>query len=73
MEQAIRESDKEQQRRAAAQREAEAALRRAEVTRRNDLAAQLAKALTGKTKTQVVELLLDGQLHPAVVIDWSKA
>ena len=73
MEQAIKESAKEQQRRAAAQREAEEALRRAEVTKRNDLAAQLTEALTGKTKTQVVELLLDGQLHPAVVIVWSKA
>lgn len=53
--------------------EAQEGLRRAEAMKRNDLAAQLAEALTGKTKTQVVELLLDGQLHPAVVIDWSKA
>ena len=63
----------EDKRRAIAQQEAEAALRRAEVMRRNDLAAELAKALTGKTKTQVVEALLDGTLHPAVVIDWAKA
>ena len=73
MEQAIRESDKEQQRRAAAQREAEAALRRAEVTRRNDLVAELSEALAGKTRVQVVEALLDGTLHPAVCIDWAKA
>lgn len=64
---------KEEQRRALAQREAEAALRRAEVTRRNDLAAELSEALAGKTRIQVVEALLDGTFHRAVSIDWAKA
>ena len=41
--------------------------------RRNDLAAKLNSALTGKTRVQVVEALLDGTFHPAVCIDWSKA
>ena len=63
----------EDKRRAAAQQEAEAALRRAEVTRRNNLAAELSDALALKTRDQVVKALLDGTLHPAVVIDWSKA
>lgn len=63
----------EDRRRAVAQQEAEAALRRAEVTRRNDLAAELSSALTGKTRVQVIEALLDGTFHPAVCIDWSKA
>lgn len=49
------------------------ALRRADVTRRNDLAAELNSALTGKNRAQVVEALLDGTFHPAVWIDWSKA
>ena len=63
----------EDKRRAIAQQEAEAALRRAEVTRRNDLAAELGSALVGKTRVQVVEALMDGTLHPAVFIDWAKA
>ena len=63
----------EDKRRAIAQQEAEAALRRAEVTRRNDLAAEIGSALVGKTRVQVVEALLDGTLHPAVFIDWAKA
>ena len=45
----------------------------AEVTRCNDLAAELSSALTGKTRVQVVKALLDGTFHPAVCIDWSKA
>jgi len=49
------------------------ALRRAEVTRRNDMAIELSNALAGKTRAQVVETLLDGTFHPAVCIDWSKA
>jgi hypothetical protein len=63
----------EDKRRAIAQQEAEAALRRAEVTRRNDLAAEIGSALVGKTRVQVVEALMDGTLHPAVFIDWAKA
>jgi hypothetical protein len=63
----------EDKRRAQLQQEAEAAVRRAEVTRRNDLATQLSEALAGKTRAQVVEALLDGTLHPAVSIDWAKA
>ena len=34
---------------------------------------ELTQALTGKTKPQVVEALLDGTFYPAVCIDWSKA
>jgi hypothetical protein len=63
----------EDKRRAIAQQEAKAALRRAEVTRRNDLAAELSNALASKTRAQVVDALLDGTLHPAVSIDWAKA
>ena len=63
----------EENRRAIAQREAEAALRIAEVRRRNDLHAALTAALGSKTRAQVVEALLDGTLHPAVRIDWAKA
>jgi hypothetical protein len=63
----------EDARRAQLQQEAEAALRRAEVTRRNDLSTQLSEALAGKTRVRVVEALLDGTLHPAVSIDWAKA
>jgi hypothetical protein len=63
----------EDKRRTQLQREAEDAARRAEATRRNDLAAQLGKALATKTRAQVVESLLDGTLHPAVSIDWAKA
>lgn len=33
---------------------------------------QLADALTGKTKAQMVGALLTGDFHPAVIIDWSK-
>jgi hypothetical protein len=61
----------EDQRRAQLQREAEEAVRNAQATRRNDLAHQLSAALLGKTRPEVVEMLLDGTFHPAVVIDWS--
>jgi hypothetical protein len=40
--------------------------------RRYTLAQQLADALTGKTKAQVVEALLTGDFHPAITIDWTK-
>ncbi len=65
----------EQERQAKAQQEAAAEEQQrravAEATKRNDLAAQLSAALLGKTRPEVVEMLLDGTFHPAVVIDWS--
>jgi colicin import membrane protein len=56
------------------QREQEAQDRaaRAQAERRDALAQQLADALTGKTKAQVVEALLAGTFHPAVAIDWAR-
>lgn len=65
----------EQERQARAQQEAAAQEHQrravAEATRRNDLADQLSAALLGRTRPEVVEMLLDGTFHPAVVIDWS--
>lgn len=69
---ALRVDEKKKKERERLAREAEEALRRAEATKRDELGHQLSEALAGKTRLQVVELLLDGQLHPAVAIDWSK-
>jgi hypothetical protein len=56
------------------QREQEALNRAAtaRAERRDALAQQLADALTGKTKAQVVEALLAGTFHPAIAIDWAQ-
>jgi hypothetical protein len=56
------------------QREQEALNRAAtaRAERRDTLAQQLADALTGKTKAQVVGALLAGTFHPAITIDWTK-
>jgi hypothetical protein len=56
------------------QREQEAQDRaaRAQAERRDALAQQLIEALTGKTKSQVVEALLAETFHPAISIDWAK-
>jgi colicin import membrane protein len=59
--------------RAQLQREAEEAARNAEVRMRDEFAKQLSAALVNKTRIQVVDAILDGTLHPAIVIDWSKA
>lgn len=65
----------EQERQARAQQEAAAQEQQrravAQATRRNELADQLSAALLGKTRPEVVEMLLEGTFHPAVVIDWS--
>lgn len=37
-----------------------------------DMKKQLCAAITGKTKFQLVDALLDGSFHPAVFIDWSR-
>jgi len=65
-------AEKEQKRRAQLQREAEEAVRNAEVRMRDEFGLQLSAALAGKTRIQVVNAILDGTLHPAITINWGK-
>jgi hypothetical protein len=44
-----------------------------ETSRKTRLASALVAAITGQTRTEVVQALLDGTLHPAITIDWTKA
>jgi colicin import membrane protein len=73
MEEAIRSQAQELNRRAQLRWEAEEAVRNAEVRMRDEFGLQLSAALTGKTRIQVVDAILDGTLHPALTIDWGKA
>jgi hypothetical protein len=45
----------------------------AKAQRHQGLTTALVVAITGKTRTEVVQALIEGTLHPAVTIDWSKA
>jgi hypothetical protein len=62
----------EERRRAEREREASETAALVEASRREELGRQLADALMGKTRPVVVQQLLDGTFHNAVVIDWRK-
>jgi len=55
------------------QHEAEEAARRAQEQRSEELVLKVAKAMAGKHLLEVANAIVDGTLHFAVVIDWSKA
>ena len=45
----------------------------AKAQRQQALTTALVVAITGKTRAEVVGALIDGTLHPAITIDWTKA
>ena len=69
---ALRVGEEKKKERERLQREAEEAARNAKEQRSEELVLEVAKAMAGKHRLEVANAIVDGTLHPAVIIDWGK-